>query len=124
MKPQRITFDKAMAVAGPAGTLQMRTDELAVACLGLPGLPRDLRQPASQHASLKKEKYMNQAVQFSPSVVSQPVSVEPYVEADGAAQFIHMKPRSLKKMAREGMGPTGRTIESRCQILAISFRLR
>ena len=37
MKPQRITFDKAMAVAGPAGTLQMRTDELAVACLGLPG---------------------------------------------------------------------------------------
>jgi hypothetical protein len=88
MKPQRITFDKAMAVAGPAGTLQI------------------------------------QAVQFSPSVVSQPVSVEPYVEADGAAQFIHMKPRSLKKMAREGMGPTGRTIESRCQILAISFRLR
>jgi hypothetical protein len=48
---------------------------------------------------------MNQAVQFLPSIVSHPVLVEPYVEADGAAQFIHIKPRSLKKMAREGSVP-------------------
>ena len=37
MKPQRIAFDKAMAVAGPAGTLQMRNGELAVACARIAG---------------------------------------------------------------------------------------
>ncbi len=34
-----------------------------------------------------------------------PSSVEPFVEADAAAEFLHYSPRTVKQLAREGRIP-------------------
>jgi len=48
---------------------------------------------------------MLQALQLMSPVASQPVFMEPFVEADLAGSFLHIKPRTLKKLAREGSVP-------------------
>jgi hypothetical protein len=40
-----------------------------------------------------------------PATIQFPVPLEQYVEADQAAEFVHMATRSVKKLAREGKIP-------------------
>ena len=45
---------------------------------------------------------LNNQLGSTPSLVSHPAALEPYVEADVAGPFIHMQPRMIQKLAREG----------------------
>jgi len=48
---------------------------------------------------------LNSQLGITPSLVSHPAVLEPYVEADVAGPFIHTKPRMIQKLAREGKVP-------------------
>ena len=48
---------------------------------------------------------MNSQLGSTPSLPSYSVVLEPFVEAESAAAFLLMSPRTVKKLAREGSVP-------------------
>ena len=56
---------------------------------------------AEAQITRRKVSQLNSQLGFTTSVVSHPAVLEPFVEAESAASFLLMSPRTVKRLARE-----------------------